>query len=84
VEELLGDLHLESCRPAEALAPYRRSLELHPRRLNSLIGAARAAMAVGSEEEAGAFDAALMQTGVRASDRPGWQQAVGDRGASTH
>jgi hypothetical protein len=55
VEELLGDLHLASCRPAEARAAYRRSLELHPRRLNSLIGAARAAMALANEEEAEGF-----------------------------
>jgi tetratricopeptide (TPR) repeat protein len=48
-EELLGDLHMESGKPEEALAAYRRSLELHPNRLNSLIGAARAALALGAQ-----------------------------------
>ena len=45
--ELLGDLLMERERPAEALAAYRRSLELYPRRFNSLLGAARAARASG-------------------------------------
>jgi tetratricopeptide (TPR) repeat protein len=40
--ELLGDLLMEQKRPAEALAAYKRSLELYPRRLNSARGAARA------------------------------------------
>ncbi|HEY9449564.1 MAG TPA: hypothetical protein VIQ60_07405, partial [Gemmatimonadaceae bacterium] len=43
--ELLGDLLLEQKQPAEALVAYRRSLELYPRRFNSLLGAARAARA---------------------------------------
>ena len=45
--EQLGDLLVLQHRPAEALAEYRRSLELYPRRLNSLLGAARAAKASG-------------------------------------
>ncbi|HEY7611720.1 MAG TPA: hypothetical protein VH764_01900 [Gemmatimonadales bacterium] len=40
--ELLGDLLLEQKRAADALAAYRRSLELYPRRRNSTLGAARA------------------------------------------
>ena len=48
-DELLGDLFLEQKRPVEALGAYRRSLELYPRRLNSLLGAARAARAAGDE-----------------------------------
>ena len=44
--ELLGDLLLAQSRPADALAAYRRSLELYPNRFNSLLGAARAAQAV--------------------------------------
>ena len=46
-QELLGDLLMEQGRPAEALAAYERSLELWPRRFNSLLGAARAARASG-------------------------------------
>ena len=41
--ELLADLLMEQRKPAEALAAYRRSLELNPNRLNSLRGAERAA-----------------------------------------
>ena len=40
--ELLGDLLMEQKRPAEALGAYKRSLELYPRRANSVRGAARA------------------------------------------
>jgi len=42
-QELLGDLLAEQGRPADALHAYQRSLEQYPRRLNSLLGAARAA-----------------------------------------
>jgi tetratricopeptide (TPR) repeat protein len=45
--ELWGDLLIEQGRSAEALAMYRTSLELYPKRFNSLIGAARAAAATG-------------------------------------
>jgi tetratricopeptide (TPR) repeat protein len=48
--ELLGDLLLEQGRPAEALAAYQHSLRLYPRRLNSLLGTARAAREVGNDE----------------------------------
>ena len=48
--ELLGDLLMAQRRPAEALAAYRRSLELYPRRLNGLLGAARAARAAGDHD----------------------------------
>jgi tetratricopeptide (TPR) repeat protein len=40
--ELLGDLRMTQGRPAEALAAYRRSLELYPNRRNSLAGVRRA------------------------------------------
>ena len=46
--ELLGDLLSAQSRPAEALAAYQRSLSLYPHRLNSLLGAARAARALGN------------------------------------
>lgn len=48
-EELLGDMLIEQGRPAEALASYRRALDLYPGRFNGLLGAARAARAVGDE-----------------------------------
>jgi cytochrome c-type biogenesis protein CcmH/NrfG len=40
--EQLGDLLMEQRKPAEALAAYRRSLELYPNRFNSLRGVALA------------------------------------------
>lgn len=40
--ELLGDLLMTQKKPAEALAAYKRSLELYPGRRNSIIGAERA------------------------------------------
>jgi hypothetical protein len=45
--ELLGDLLMEQNQPAAALASYQRSMESYPRRFNSLLGAARAARALG-------------------------------------
>jgi tetratricopeptide (TPR) repeat protein len=50
--ELLGDLFMEQKQPAKALASYQRSLELYPKRYNSLSGAARAAGALGQEKVA--------------------------------
>jgi tetratricopeptide (TPR) repeat protein len=43
--EQLGDLLLEEQRSRESLAAYEAALELYPGRLNSLVGAARAARA---------------------------------------
>jgi tetratricopeptide (TPR) repeat protein len=53
--ELLGDLLMEQKRAADALAAYKRSLTLYPKRFNSLLGAARAARALGDEAQARAF-----------------------------
>ncbi|RPJ57816.1 MAG: hypothetical protein EHM23_19305 [Acidobacteria bacterium] len=68
--ELLGDLLMEHAQPKEALVAYRRSLELYPRRSNSLLGAARAARAGGGEVEARTFYQQLLEvagTGTRES-----------------
>ncbi|HSL71213.1 MAG TPA: hypothetical protein VK864_13285, partial [Longimicrobiales bacterium] len=46
--ELLGDLYLVQSRATDALAAFQKSLELYPRRFNSLLGAARAARASGN------------------------------------
>jgi tetratricopeptide (TPR) repeat protein len=74
-DELLGDLLMARGTPKEALAAYERSLELHPNRLNSMLGAARAARALEDEETAGRFYAALVQLGVRDSNRAGLKEA---------
>jgi hypothetical protein len=73
---------MASGRPAESLAAYRRALELHPGRRNRPIGAARAAIALGNEEEAEASYAAVVQRGMRDSDWPRLQETVGDMEAS--
>jgi tetratricopeptide (TPR) repeat protein len=54
-QELLGDLLMEQKQPAEALASYKRSIELYPRRFNGLLGAARAAQALGDASLARTF-----------------------------
>jgi tetratricopeptide (TPR) repeat protein len=53
--EQWGDLLMEQKQPAEALASYKRSMEFYPKRFNSLLGAARAASALGDEPGARAF-----------------------------
>lgn len=70
--ELLGDLLLEHARPAEAVVAYKRSLELYPRRFNSLLGAARAARASGDESSARAFYRELLEV----SDGAAREQAL--------
>ena len=58
--EQLGDLLLRQRRPAAALAAYRRSLELYPRRFNSLLGAARAARDASDPAAARGYYAELL------------------------
>jgi tetratricopeptide (TPR) repeat protein len=59
--ELLGDLLMEQKKPAAALVAYKRSMELYPRRFNSLLGAARAARALGNESLARTFYGELLE-----------------------
>jgi tetratricopeptide (TPR) repeat protein len=75
-DELLGDLLMEHGTPEEALAAYERSLELHPNRFNSLLGAARAARALEDEETARKFYVNLAQMSIRDSNRAGLQEAI--------
>lgn len=57
--ELLGDLYQAQGQPQAALAAYRASLERSPRRLNSVLGAMRAAQAAGLREDAEQYRATL-------------------------
>ena len=66
--EQLGDLLIELKQPAEALAAYQRSLELYPRRFNSLLGAARAARAADNNAAARTFYQTLIEVAAN-SDR---------------
>ena len=67
--EWAGDLLLELKRPAEALAAYRRTLELYPKRLNSLAGAFRAAAALGQDSVAKQYARELLTVADPASRR---------------
>jgi hypothetical protein len=58
--ELLGDLHLIQGRPEAALSAYRESLARSPHRLNSVLGAIRAAQAAGMQKEVSLYRAELM------------------------
>jgi tetratricopeptide (TPR) repeat protein len=59
--EQLGDLLLEQERPAEALAAYEHSLQLYPRRYNTLEGIVRAARATGDSARAEAAERELRE-----------------------
>jgi len=73
--ELLGDLLLEQQRPAEALAAYQRSMELYPRRFNSLLGAARAAHALGEKAQARRFYGELLEVADSGTRQPALKEA---------
>jgi cytochrome c-type biogenesis protein CcmH/NrfG len=66
---------MEQKRPAEALASYKRSMELYPKRFNGLLGAARAAHAVGDEAQARTLYQALLDVADGATPRPGLKDA---------
>lgn len=66
-DELLGDLFLEQKRPAEALVAYDHALASYPRRLNSLLGAARAARAAGDDARARALYRELLDVAAGSS-----------------
>ena len=73
--ELLGDLLMEQKRPAEALAAYKRSLELYPRRFNGLLGAARAARAFGDDASARVFYRKLLEVADGGTRQPALDEA---------
>jgi tetratricopeptide (TPR) repeat protein len=59
--EMLADLLLEAKRPQQALAEYQTDLRLNPNRFNGLYGAARAAEAVGKQNDANEYYALLLK-----------------------
>jgi tetratricopeptide (TPR) repeat protein len=73
--ELLGDLLMEQKQPAEALAAYKRSMELYPRRFNGLLGAARAARALGDESLARTFYQELLEVADGGTRQPALKEA---------
>ena len=74
--ELLGDLLVEQKKPAEGLASYKRSLELYPRRFNGLLGAARAARAIGNKSVARSYYRQLLEVAESKSRRPAMKEAL--------
>jgi tetratricopeptide (TPR) repeat protein len=76
-EEQLGDLLMEQKQPREALAAYRRSLALNPKRFNSLLGAARAARESGDVSLARTFYAELLEVAAGGSRQPALREAQG-------
>jgi tetratricopeptide (TPR) repeat protein len=72
--ELLGDLLMEQKQPAEALAAYQHSLALYPRRFNGLLGAARAARAVGDASLAHTFYQEFLEV-AHGGTRPALKEA---------
>jgi acetyl esterase/lipase len=73
--ELLGDLLLAQQRPAEALVEYQRSLQLYPRRFNSLLGAARAARQMGNDARARGFYQELLDVADEGATRAALTEA---------
>ncbi|MGQ0767102.1 MAG: tetratricopeptide repeat protein [Gemmatimonadota bacterium] len=53
--ELLGELHLRAGRPVQARTAFERALDRTPNRTRSVLGAARAAAAMGETEAARAW-----------------------------
>ena len=74
-EEQLGDLLMEQKQPREALAAYRRSLALNPKRFNSLLGAARSARESGDASLARTFYAELLDVAAGGSRQPALREA---------
>ena len=62
--ELLGDVLMLQQNPGAALAAYERALSLHPRRFNTLLGAARAARADGNSTRSRAHYRQLLVVGA--------------------
>jgi tetratricopeptide (TPR) repeat protein len=73
--ELMGDLLMEQMQPAEALAAYKRSMELYPRRFTGLLGAARAAQALGDESLARTFYQELLEVADGGTRQPALKEA---------
>jgi tetratricopeptide (TPR) repeat protein len=74
-QELLGDLLMEQEQPEEALVAYKRSMDLYPRRFNSLLGAARAARALGDVTVARDFYEELLDVADGGMRQPALKEA---------
>jgi len=68
--EMLADMLTEAKRPADALAEYRIVLNNAPNRFDALLGAGRAAQAIGDTAGAQTFYAKFEQVCPKGADRP--------------
>jgi tetratricopeptide (TPR) repeat protein len=73
--ELLGDMLLESSRPAEALAEYERSQVREPNRFRSLYGAGQAAAQSGNRDKARFYFSKLSEMAGSGDLRPEMEKA---------
>ena len=73
--EQLGDLLMEQRQPAAALDAYRASLERQPRRLDTLLGAARAAAAAGDTNASRAYYRDLLDVAGDGTREPALAEA---------
>ncbi|PVY37947.1 tetratricopeptide repeat protein [Pontibacter virosus] len=74
--ELLGDMLLLSKKPAEAMLAYEASLQVSPKRYNSLYGAALAAERAKDKQKAKSYYLELLETSPEADgERESWAQA---------
>lgn len=74
-DEQLGDLLMELKQASEALAAYKRAMNLYPRRFNSLLGAARASTALGDKAMATDFYKTLLEVADGGTRQPALQEA---------
>lgn len=68
--EMLGDMLMQMKRPAEALAAYQAALTLAPNRLDSLLGALKAAEMTGQTAEEEHYNTVLRKENGHRSRRP--------------
>ncbi len=73
--EQFGDLLMELKRHTEALAAYRRSMAFYPKRFNSVLGAARAARALGDDQQARTLYAELLELADGGTRQPALEEA---------
>lgn len=78
-QELLGDLLVEIGRPSDALEAYRAALASAPGRLNSLLGAARAALAAGDTASAASYHTLVRGQVAPESPRAAVRDAIARR-----
>jgi tetratricopeptide (TPR) repeat protein len=67
---MLADLLLDMGRPAESLSAYQSTLKAAPNRFDTLLGAARAADALGASAQARDYYRQLIAVAATNADRP--------------